>query len=201
LQTSIYILVTQGTRLSSMIRICKIDSYLACECCGKLVLFQLGPDHPLQHCRRCGKIFCDRCSSHQALLDPADVVQDPAYTDVFGFPSAMHRVCDSCYEQATANVPGRFQRSNTSLERIVIESASLLSAARRREDSMSQISDLADCPVCGALLADLGTPAMQEAHVKACLDGPTGGPGVNQAGKYLVYKLPAESTLIGVECQ
>lgn len=88
----------------------------------------------------------------------------------------------------------------SSLERIVVESASLLSAPRRRQDSMSQISDLADCPVCGTLLADLGTPSMQEAHVKSCLDGPSGGPGINQAGKYLVYKLPAESTLIGVEC-
>jgi len=89
----------------------------------------------------------------------------------------------------------------SSLERIVVESASLLSVPRSRQDSMSQISDLADCPVCGTLLTDLGSPARQEAHVKSCLDGPSGGPGINQAGKYLVYKLPAESTLIGVECE
>jgi hypothetical protein len=114
----------------------------------------------------------------------------------------MHRVCDSCYEQATANVPGRFQGapSGSALERVVVESASLLSVPRSRQDSMSQISDLADCPVCGISLNDLGNTTAQEAHVKSCLDGPSGGPGINQAGKYLVYKLPAESTLIGVEC-
>jgi hypothetical protein len=43
---------------------------------------------------------------------------------------------------------------------------------------------------------------MQEAHVKSCLDGGVTGPAsAQQAGKYLVYKLPAESTLIGIECE
>ena len=39
---------------------------------------------------------------------------------------------------------------------------------------------------------------MQEAHVKNCLEGGSGT--TPQAAKYLVYKLPEESTLIGVEC-
>lgn len=39
---------------------------------------------------------------------------------------------------------------------------------------------------------------MQEAHVKNCLEGGSGA--TPQAAKYLVYKLPTESTLIGVEC-
>lgn len=129
-------------------------------------------------------------------------MRDPASGDPLAFLSATHRVCDSCYEQATANVPAQLRgmQSGSPLERIVVESASLLSIPRARQDSMSQISDLADCPVCGLSLADLGNPAMQEAHVKSCLDGPSGGPGANQAGKYLVYKLPPESTLIGIEC-
>jgi hypothetical protein len=53
------------------------------------------------------------------------------------------------------------------------------------------------CPVCNSNLADLGPPSEQEFHVKNCLDG---GSGTPQAAKYLVYKLPAESALIGVEC-
>jgi hypothetical protein len=130
------------------------------------------------------------------------VVQDPASGEILGFPTATHRVCDSCYELATANIPSRFQggQAGPSLERIVVESASLLSAPRSRQGSISQISDLADCPVCGTPLNELGSPAMQEAHVKSCLDGPSGGPGFSQAGRYLVYKLPAESALIGIEC-
>lgn len=55
------------------------------------------------------------------------------------------------------------------------------------------------CPVCSTSLADLGLPAEQEAHVKICLEGDAGT--TPQAAKYLVYKLPAESALLGVECK
>lgn len=41
---------------------------------------------------------------------------------------------------------------------------------------------------------------MQEAHVKTCLEGPRGSSTAEQPVKYLVYRLPAESALIGVEC-
>lgn len=85
-----------------------------------------------------------------------------------------------------------------------------------RQQSSSQLSDLAEyvhlflilqakctyssprCPVCNSNLADLGDAYEQESHVKNCLDGGSGT--TPQAAKYLVYKLPAESTLIGVEC-
>lgn len=55
------------------------------------------------------------------------------------------------------------------------------------------------CPVCNVSLDDLGTPDVQEAHVKNCLEGGSGK--VPQTAKYLVYKLPAESALIGTECE
>ncbi|CAG7848416.1 SubName: Full=Uncharacterized protein {ECO:0000313/EMBL:CCA71703.1} [Serendipita indica DSM 11827] len=187
---------TAPTPQSIQIRWERDDAVQECNNCRRRFTFFLRK----HHCRRCGKIFCDSCSSRKALLDPADVVQDPAYRDSFSFSTMTHRVCDSCYEQATANVPARLQNANSgpALERIVVEAASLLSVPRNRQDSMSQISDLADCPVCGTSLAELGGPAIQEAHVKSCLDGPSGGPGGNQAARYLVYKLPAESTLVGV---
>lgn len=54
------------------------------------------------------------------------------------------------------------------------------------------------CPVCQLALSDLGPPQVQESHVKHCLEGGAGKPP--QTAKYLVYKLPAESSLIGTEC-
>ena len=52
--------------------------------------------------------------------------------------------------------------------------------------------------MCNANLADLGPASVQESHVKNCLDGGSGT--TLQAAKYLVYKLPVESALIGLEC-
>lgn len=55
------------------------------------------------------------------------------------------------------------------------------------------------CPVCSQNLADLGSAAVQEDHVRMCLEGGAGAS--SQAARYLVYKLPAESALIGTECK
>jgi hypothetical protein len=54
------------------------------------------------------------------------------------------------------------------------------------------------CPVCNQNLAEIGAVPAQEMHVKTCLEGGSGA--TPQAAKYLVYRLPAESVLIGVEC-
>jgi hypothetical protein len=42
----------------------------------------------------------------------------------------------------------------------------------------------------------MGSADEQEAHVKNCLEGGSGP----TSSKYLVYKLPLESILIGTEC-
>ena len=55
------------------------------------------------------------------------------------------------------------------------------------------------CPVCGTNLSAFEGPGDQEAHVKSCLDG--GTRSAPQTVKYLVYELPAESALVGVECE
>ena len=88
----------------------------------------------------------------------------------------------------------------SSLERIVVAQERLsVPSPTRRQQSSSQLSDLAECPVCNENLEDLGPPSVQELHVKQCLEG---GAGTSpQAAKYLVYKLPGESTLVGVECE
>jgi hypothetical protein len=54
------------------------------------------------------------------------------------------------------------------------------------------------CPVCNRRLEELGEVAEQEEHIRQCLDGDSATP---QVTKYLVYKLSAESALIGIECQ
>ncbi|KAF9429702.1 hypothetical protein BGZ94_009787 [Podila epigama] len=57
------------------------------------------------HCRRCGHVVCDRCSSHRATLHPSMVVYDPSSSEAFIQHQTMsrrgtlqsYRVCDSCY--------------------------------------------------------------------------------------------------------
>ncbi|KAH7924028.1 ankyrin [Leucogyrophana mollusca] len=150
-----------------------------------------------RHCRRCGRIFCDRCSSHRALLDPSDIVHDPAFPDPTA-SSSSQRVCMSCHDEVNASIPSRFQTSSV-MERIVVDQGRLMAPGHlTRRQSSSQLSDLAECPVCSTSLSDLGSPTEQESHVKNCLEGGAGA--TPQAAKYLVYKLPAESALLGVEC-
>jgi hypothetical protein len=67
------------------------------------------------HCRKCGKIFCDHCSSYRTMLDPADVVHDPEVTT----PSALHRVCQSCYKETNGVVPKRLTERSV-MEGIVV---------------------------------------------------------------------------------
>lgn len=54
------------------------------------------------------------------------------------------------------------------------------------------------CPVCGKNLSEFTTAHEQEEHVKSCLEGGVGT--VSQPARYLVYRLPGESLLIGTEC-
>ena len=131
--------------------------------------------------------------------------------------ASSQRVCQSCYEEVTVSVPSRFRETRlSSMERIFIDQGRLSVPGATREAS-SQLSDLAEyifppfflfflrpylyecsCPVCSQNLAELGPASAQEAHVKNCLDG---GSGISpQTSKYLVYKLPGESALIGTEC-
>ncbi|KAF8165206.1 hypothetical protein B0H34DRAFT_228371 [Crassisporium funariophilum] len=148
------------------------------------------------HCRKCGRIFCDRCSSFRTMLDPADVVHDPMLFYVVT-PTSTHRVCQSCFEETNSSAPSRLS-GRSAMERIVVDQERLtIPGSLTRRQSSSQLSDLADCPVCNQNLDEVGDAHAQEAHVKSCLEG---GSDTPQAAKYLVYRLPAESALLGVEC-
>lgn len=131
-------------------------------------------------------------------MDPSHVVHDPAAPIALTHAARSHRVCVSCFEELNATVPTIMQRTN-SLERIVVAQERLsIPSPTRRQQSSSQLSDLAECPVCNENLADLGPPSLQELHVKQCLEGGVGTS--TQSARYLVYMLPEESALIGVEC-
>ncbi|KAF9520709.1 hypothetical protein BS47DRAFT_1286570, partial [Hydnum rufescens UP504] len=153
-----------------------------------------------KHCRRCGRVYCNGCSSHRALLDPSDIVHDPSAPGDHSQVPSLQRVCQSCFDEVNTDVPGRLRSSQVAgMETVIVQQQSLTVPGTRRGDASSEISDLADCPVCGQSLSELGPANVQEAHVRTCLDG-SSGPAVQQAGKYIVYKLPGESVLIGTEC-
>ncbi|KAG7449375.1 uncharacterized protein BT62DRAFT_1054189 [Guyanagaster necrorhizus] len=152
-----------------------------------------------RHCRRCGRIFCDRCSSYRVLLDPSDIVQEPGFPEGVA-TSSSQRVCCGCHDEVNGNVPSSLvgMRVN-SMERVFVDQGLLtIPSPLSRGDTSSQLSDLAECPVCNRNLDAIGNASEQEAHVKNCLEGGSGT--TPQTAKYLVYSLPAESTLIGVEC-
>ncbi|KAG1753914.1 uncharacterized protein EDB91DRAFT_1043176 [Suillus paluster] len=160
-------------------------------------------DDTVSNCNDCRRRFgflLRRVSpTTSTLLDPSDIVRDPVFPETAGSTSS-HRVCQGCYDEVNASIPTRFSGSTSSaLERIVIDQRRLMAPGQlHRQESSSQLSDLAECPVCSTSLADLGLPGEQEAHVKNCLEGDAGT--TPQAAKYLVYKLPGESALLGVEC-
>ncbi|KIY52340.1 FYVE-domain-containing protein [Fistulina hepatica ATCC 64428] len=157
-----------------------------------------------RHCRRCGRIFCDRCSSRRAVLDPSEIVQDPYFPETVASAGTSHRICQSCFDQVNGTVPAGLHATQVdSMERIFVDPGRLSipgqSRGGRGGEASSQISDLAECPVCSTNLEQVGDASAQEAHVRNCLEG---GPGAApQSSKYLVYSLQPGSVLIGTECE
>ncbi|KAL1919002.1 uncharacterized protein VTP21DRAFT_2383 [Calcarisporiella thermophila] len=49
------------------------------------------------HCRRCGRVICDKCSSSKMLLRPDQIVHDPTAPPSGLQTSMYHRVCDNCF--------------------------------------------------------------------------------------------------------
>ncbi|KAF8351322.1 hypothetical protein F5887DRAFT_936941 [Amanita rubescens] len=67
-----------------------------------------------QHCRKCGRIFCDNCSAFRALLDPPQVpgrLNSPK-------SSNLQRVCRACYADVTESLS--FQDKKATMEPIII---------------------------------------------------------------------------------
>ncbi|KAG1446921.1 hypothetical protein G6F56_009422 [Rhizopus delemar] len=51
------------------------------------------------HCRRCGLVVCDKCSSWKAFLNSSDILQDPhgPLESLTILASRPQRVCEKCY--------------------------------------------------------------------------------------------------------
>jgi hypothetical protein len=100
----------------------------------------------LQHCRRCGKVFCNGCSLHRALLDPSEVVIDPGAPEDRHTAPTSQRVCQSCYDEVSTDVPGPLRSSRgTGMEGLIVNNRSLaVPAHMRRGEDTSQISDLTE---------------------------------------------------------
>ncbi|KAJ3892916.1 hypothetical protein GG344DRAFT_87465 [Lentinula edodes] len=169
---------------------------------GPQYVHQWEKDDDVSQCRECRRRF-------SFLLRRVSSSNTSSSSSPPQSSSSSHRVCQTCFDEVSGNLPAsvhgllRSAGGIAGMERVFVNQERLSihdprnSTAMRRQTS-SQLSDLAECPVCNLILEHVGTAAEQEAHVKSCLEGGSGA--TQQAAKYLVYRLPAESTLIGVEC-
>ncbi|SNX85550.1 uncharacterized protein MEPE_04259 [Melanopsichium pennsylvanicum] len=182
-----------------------------CRGCGRHFTFFLRK----HHCRRCGRIFCDSCSSKRAQLRIAEIVVDPSLPGMAASEAiAPTRVCNGCHAElqlppqlqnrrgteammaASRRGSGGDPSSRNGVETRLDED--MRSALAPPSDVSSRASELTECPVCSTSLSALGNSEEQEAHVRNCLEN--GGGGSLQGGRYLVYKLPENSPIVGKEC-
>lgn len=151
------------------------------------------------HCRRCGRIYCDSCSSRRAQLGEDELIVDPSMPEMFAMEALGHsRICNAC--DAERQLPPVL-RNPRGAEALLRRSPSRNGSIREDElgddvapgDVSSRASELNECPVCSTTLAKLGSSEEQEAHVRACLEN--GGGGSIQGGRYLGEYLPDLATL------
>lgn len=136
------------------------------------------------HCRRCGLIYCDQCSSSRA-----DLYEFSFHYDIMGAsirednPPTPQRVCDSC---------DLIIRSGPRIPPVEVP------VPLKRTDSQSSV--LTECPVCSIRLITIGsTRNEQENHINSCLEG-NSFDGSKNSSRYLVFTLAQDSPLIGQEC-
>ncbi|CAG8559215.1 189_t:CDS:2 [Ambispora gerdemannii] len=132
------------------------------------------------HCRKCGQVVCDRCSTARVELPPTQLSYDPSGSASDSNPSQasqLHRVCDSCYK--SMGFPGR-QRSNSLTTASIISGASLTHNHNHQRRS-SNSSTMSQCPVCSVQL--INVPEGPDEHLRTCLEN---GNGINTSGlKYV----------------
>ncbi|CEP07180.1 hypothetical protein [Parasitella parasitica] len=143
------------------------------------------------HCRRCGQIVCDKCSSNRIRLPVEELIEDPIVSPS-QYPllaSQSQRVCDTCYREP-------IRRSSESHQRRGHRSTRPMAFGSQMRRTDSNQSLMIDCPVCGITFLGM-QKSEQEEHLQRCLN--VGSPPV-QSPRYIVYQLSQESTQIGDEC-
>ncbi|KAF9164685.1 FKBP12-associated protein [Actinomortierella ambigua] len=73
------------------------------------------------HCRKCGRVVCDRCSSRRATLHPSTVLYDPTSSEAYLQHQHLnrrgtlqsYRVCDSCHSMLQQNPSAAHSSSST----------------------------------------------------------------------------------------
>ncbi|CAO3592270.1 unnamed protein product [Absidia cylindrospora] len=168
----------------------KNENALDCRCCGKWFNI-ISRRH---HCRQCGLIVCDRCSSNRAMLPYSGTIHDPQlpFDQVYKSTLRPQRICDPCFAHlsrphttpGTPNTPG---------------TPGTTSPSNFLQRSLSMDSMMMYCPVCGNHLDGYGSTEQQEQHVQSCLNAGFSSASLSATG-YVLYQAPSDSTLLGQEC-
>ncbi|SJL02266.1 uncharacterized protein ARMOST_05592 [Armillaria ostoyae] len=157
-------------------------------------------DEDVYQCRDCQRRFTFLNRRHVCIHNCALFLGSRSHTPVSIVVVADASSATDAHHIGRRDVQFSEGMRANSMERVFVDQGLLtIPSHLSRGDSSSQLSDLAECPVCNRNLDTIGNASEQEIHVKNCLEGGSGT--TPQTAKYLVYSLPAESTLIGVECE
>lgn len=140
------------------------DQALDCRRCHRVFSFIVRK----HHCRKCGQVICDRCSTHRALLPFHQIIQPPniPVDDIYVLSLQPQRLCDHCVDS------------------VVIDNSNALN---KRTSSI-----MLECPVCSRDLMDFETNQEQEQHVQDCLNngynGQSSSSSTNNGVRYVGKK-------------
>ncbi|KAI9262872.1 FYVE zinc finger-domain-containing protein [Helicostylum pulchrum] len=127
------------------------------------------------HCRKCGQIICDKCSTQRVYLPPLHIIipphqQQQQLQDLNQLSLKPQRICDQCV--------------------VHVNNEDLVTKKKRSASIMTE------CPVCAKKLTEYDTVKEQEHHVQECFNNGSSPIGI----RFVVYKLTSNSALIGQEC-
>ncbi|CAI2184165.1 13535_t:CDS:2 [Funneliformis geosporum] len=133
------------------------------------------------HCRRCGQVVCDKCSTARVPLN--QVLTDPSQSGEASqlSQSQYHRVCDSCFD----SIGHTSRERSDSFTSTTIVSGSSSTSIRRRPSNSSMNA----CPVCNMSLSKAPAGKTEE-HIKSCFDkkNGTGVSGYQSVGEQAAFE-------------
>ena len=137
------------------------------------------------HCRRCGRVFCDACSSRTAVVRGLDA-----------------RVCEACFadeqRSAPADVFDDVALGDFSAGGVPAAAAAHDSRPSSPDSPRADASAFTECPVCSLRLRSMSEEE-RDAHVEACLSNAERTP---KGRRYLAHVLTNASPAADrvVEC-